>query len=90
MRKGKLTKEEAVELLNEQIVMDLDTINCEPTSRCQTDGDNSVEFTASVFGEYNGEDYTLTAYYYIDKEDLDNCGDDLSNLDWTIEGYEID
>ena len=87
--KGNLTREQAIQAVGSELVNKLDGINCEPTNRLQTDGDESVEFSASV--ETGNEEYgrmTLTAYYYQSPKDLDGV-EDLSNLEWTVAGYEL-
>jgi hypothetical protein len=93
MRKGTMTREQAIALVGESEVDRLERENCEPTSRCQTDGDEAVEFSASIITkDTKGEDFTLVAYYYQDQESLDGPDgegvEDLSNLDWEINGFE--
>ncbi|HBG07680.1 MAG: hypothetical protein A2075_09150 [Geobacteraceae bacterium GWC2_58_44] len=89
MRKGNLTREQAVAVVGEAAVAKVEADNCDYTSRVQTDGDTGVEFSASVkCTDKDGDDCVLVAYYYQEPEDLDGC-EDLGNLDWTIEGYEI-
>ena len=89
MRHGKMTRDQAIEQVGAEVVGKLDSINCEPTSRCQCDGDNSVEYSASI----KAQDGTiLTAYYYTTPEQEQIIADhdgDGSAIDWTIEGYEI-
>lgn len=90
MRHGNLTREQAVALVGEDAVSKVEKINCEPTSRLQCDGDTDVEFAASVRAVSNetGVDVHVTAYYYQAAEAVTDC-DDLSNLDWEIEGFEV-
>ena len=67
----------------------MDHENCDFSGRVQTDGDQSVEFTASLhYTDAEGERRTLIAYYYQMQSDLDNVGE-LDQLDWEIEGYEV-
>ena len=90
MTKGNLTREQAVAIAGEQLVTKVESKNCQPTGRLMTDNSDLVEFLASVnFDDADGNDRVLTAYYYPTQEQLDNAGDDLSNVDWVIEGYEI-
>jgi hypothetical protein len=90
MRQGSLNREQAVKLVGEKMVEAVESENCDFTNRLQTDGDDAIEFSASVQGEdLSGEDCTLVAYYYQNQEDLDAAGDDLGNCNWEIEGYEI-
>lgn len=89
MRKGKLTREQAVELCSIETVEKVESENCDFTNRLQTDGDTAVEFASSVkFIDGDGIQRTLTAYYYQEQEELDKT-EDLGNMDWEIEGYEI-
>lgn len=90
MTKGNLTREQAVAQVGEQAVYKVERENCQPTNRLMPDNDDRVEFSASVRCEdADGEGATLTAYYYPTQEELDNAGDDLSNVHWEIVGYEI-
>jgi hypothetical protein len=87
--KGTMTREQAIQAVGVELVNKLDGVNCEPTGRLQTDGDDSVEFSSSV--ETSNEEYgrmTLTAYYYQSSEDVEGT-EDLSNLEWTVAGYEL-
>lgn len=89
MRKGELTREQAIELAGIEIVNKLDYENCDYTNRVQTDGDTDVEFSASIrFIDQEGTQRTLTAYYYQNQGTLDET--DFDNLDWEINGYAID
>jgi hypothetical protein len=92
MRKGKLTREQAIEIAGIEVVEKLDNENCDFTNRVQCDGDTAVEFSASVHytdPEFVGENNTtLIAYYYQEEEDLDGI-EDLSDLGWEIAGYEV-
>jgi hypothetical protein len=90
MRKGELDREQAVEIVGKKLVAELEGMDCEETNRLQTDGDDAVEFAASVkFTDSEGNTRTLTAYYYQDPDDIEEAGDDLGSLDWDIEGYEV-
>jgi hypothetical protein len=89
MTKGQLTREQAIKQAGLKNVVRLDYENCEYTGRVQTDGDDSVEFSASIlFRDDDDLQCTLIAYYYQQDEDLEGV-EDLSMLDWEIEGYEI-
>jgi hypothetical protein len=91
MRHGNLTREQAIEIAGQEAVDAVERENCEPTSRCQTDGDTAVEFAASITCTHrDGAPATLTAYYYQTPEALATCdGDDYSRLDWEINGWEV-
>jgi hypothetical protein len=89
MTKGKMTREQAIQVVGAELVNMLDSVDCEPTNSLPTDGDDSVEYAASV-GTGNDEygHMTLTAYYYQSPEDLEDV-EDLSNLEWTVAGYDL-
>ena len=87
--KGKLTREQVVAMVGSEAVDKVDAENCDFTNRLQTDGDNRVEFSSSVLCEdKEGYESTLIAYYYQDDDDLVGV-EDLSDLTWTIAGYEV-
>jgi len=89
MKHGKMTRDQAIAVAGKEIVDKLDYENCEPTSRCQTDGDDSVEFSAALrFVDADGDSRCLTAYYYQQPEALEGV-EDLGSMDWEINGYEI-
>lgn len=88
--KGNMTRSDAVAIFGEAVVGQLDGMHCEPTSRLQCDGDTRVEFAASIRAHgQDGVPCTLTAYYYQDQQALQDAGDDLSGLNWVVEGYEV-
>lgn len=94
MQKGNISREEAVAIVGEAAVSKAESTNCEPTSRvgyngaCQ--GDDLIEWSASASAEdKDGKACSITAYYYTSQEEIDDAGDDLSNVDWTISGYEV-
>lgn len=89
MRKGNLSRDEAVKIVGEKAVAAVENENCDFTNRVQTDGDTGVEFSASVVCEdQDGDRVTLVAYYYQEEEDLEGV-EDLGGLDWEIEGFEV-
>lgn len=89
MRKGDLTREQAIEAAGLEAVEKVEAMNCDFNNRVQTDGDTAVEFEACVdFIDSEGAERSLTAYYYQEQEELDEV-EDMGNLDWEIEGYEI-
>ena len=94
MRHGQYTRDEAIRYVGEELVNKLDYLNCEPTSRCQTDGDDSTEYSASIRGEAkDGAEVVLIAYYYTTPEQeaaIAAQDGDGSAIDWEIEGYEIE
>lgn len=94
MQKGNLTREQAVAIVGEAAVSKAEATNCEPTNRvgyngaCQ--GDAEIEWSGSASVEdKDGTDCTVTAYYYTSQEEINEAGDDLSNVNWTIAGYEV-
>ena len=89
MRKGNLSKEQAVSLVGLEAVEKVEEKNCDFTARLQTDGDDAVEFSASVTCvDKDGSSFVLVAYYYQNEDDVATA-DDLSDLDWEISGYEV-
>ena len=90
MRHGKLTRDQAIAEVGIDAVDRVDAIPCDFTGRVQTDGDESVEFSASCKATNQDEDdCQIVAYYYQMQDDLDASGDDLSNCNWEIAGYEV-
>lgn len=87
MTRGNLTREQAIALVGPKFVDKLDREGCDYTGRVQTDGDDRVEFAASVRLPEDHDYYTLTAYYYQNPADLQGV-EDLSDLPWEIAGYE--
>lgn len=96
MQKGKLTKEQAIEMVGAEAVEDVGREHCEPTGRVGYNGgfqgDSLCEWAASVkCTDKDGDEVTLTAYYYTtNKQDevIYETGDGWS-IDWKIEGYEV-
>jgi len=95
MKKGTLTRKQAIEIVGAEAVANVEQIDCDFTNRvgyngtCQ--GDAEVEFSASTRAEdAEGREVSLVAYYYQDADAVDeNDLDCLDCLDWVIEGYEI-
>mgnify|MGYP001203497987 CR=1 FL=1 len=83
MQKGNLTREQAIEIVGADAVISVEAKNCDFTNRVVDGG--MVEFAASVVTSEG----VLTAYYYTSQDEIDTAGDDLSNVDWTISGYEV-
>jgi len=90
MKYGTVTREQAIAVFGEELVNRLDSENCDFTNRVQTDGDTTIEFSATLRGlaADDGQERTLTAYYYQDA-DMVREAEDLGSLDWVIDGYEI-
>jgi len=88
MRHGSLSRDEVIYRVGKEIVEKLDAVNCDFTNRLQTDGDTSVEFSASIDAVEDDCSVTVVAYYYQDEDDVANC-ESLDELNWEIEGYEI-
>ena len=95
MKKGNLTREQAVAIVDEAAVDKVERENCEPTNRvgyngaCQ--GDDLCEWSASVrCQDKDGDACTLLAYYYTTNEQDQAMADsDGSAVEWEIAGYEI-
>lgn len=89
MRKGTLTRDQAVAIVGADAVNAVGAEECDFTNRVQTDGDTGVEFSASVDAvDTNGEQCLLLAYYYQDADVLSSA-EDLSDLDWKIYAYAV-
>ena len=94
MRKGNLTREQAIAIVGEAAVDKVDAENCDFTNRVgyngSMQGDDEVEFSASLSCEdKNGYEVSLIAYYYLDADTLDKV-DGLDEIsEWEIEGYEV-
>lgn len=87
MRKGDMTREQAIERATLDAVRQVERENCELTSRVQTDGDTDVEWSASIDIDQDGIPGVLTVYYYTTPEAAQE--EDLTNVNWKIHGYEI-
>jgi hypothetical protein len=89
MQKGNLSRQDAINQAGLVAVEKVESENCEPTNRVgyngAVQGDDLIEWSASV--PVDGG--RLNAYYYTTQDEIDEAGDDLSNVDWVIHGYEI-
>ena len=95
--KGRLTREQAVEIVGEAAVDAAERKNCEQTGRfcyngaCQ--GDDWCEWRSSVDGiDKDGIDCAVSVYYYTSNQQdalMAETGDSGVN-DWMIEGYAVD
>lgn len=91
-RQNLITENQAIAIVGQRAIDDVLSCNCEPTGRLMPNGfEKLIEFRSSIDCEDAGkDDCVVTAYYYQDSDDIDDLEDgDLSNLDWTVEGYEI-
>jgi hypothetical protein len=88
--KGILTRERAIQEVGIELMNKLDHISCEPSGRLQTDGDDTVEYVAQISAGEDADGFprTLRAYYYPSRQSLEGV-EDLSDIKWTIDGYEI-
>ncbi len=96
MKKGNLSKEQAIQAVGAAAVEAVEKENCEPTGRVgyngECRGDDLCEWSASVTAhDVDGDKVTLLAYYYTtSSEDADMAAaDDMGFISWEIEGYEI-
>ena len=92
MKKGTLTREQAIEIVGADAVANVDQENCDFTNRVgynsSYQGDDEVEFSASVMAkDKGGNDVSLIAYYYQDAKAVDE--NKLDCLYWEIRGYEV-
>lgn len=94
MKKGNLTREQAIELVGIKAVEAAEAKGCEPTNRVgyngAMQGDDLIEWSSGASCEDKaGSECSVIAYYYTSQEEVDAAGDDLSNVDWVIAGYEV-
>ena len=94
--KGKLTREQAVAIVGEAAVDDVESENCEPTNRVGYNGachgNSLTEWSASKrCKDTNGIDVTLIAYYYTSNAQDRVIADtgDAGFINWEIEGFEV-
>lgn len=93
MKKGNLTREQAIAMVGIEAVESVDRGSCDYTNRvgyngvCQNDSEVEFSFSVSAVDE-DGYEVSLVAFYYQDADDVASC-DDLSDLDWDIYGYEV-
>jgi hypothetical protein len=94
MKKGNLSREQAIKAAGLAAVRRVESENCEPTNRVgyngNYQGDSESEWSASVAF---GDGRTLLAYYYISNDQEQEIADhdgDGGAIDWEIAGYEID
>ena len=93
MKKGNLTRDQAIQIVGADAVTAAENESCDYTGRvgyngsCQ--GDDLVEFSASAGAvDSDGYDVHVIAYYYQDAADVD-AEESLDGLVWTIYGYEV-
>lgn len=90
MKKGNLSREQAIAAVGVEAVEKVEAENCDFTSRIMPPGwGDVVEFSACTkCVDHDGDDCVLVAYYYQDQSAVDEA-DKLDHLDWEIAGYEI-
>jgi hypothetical protein len=91
-RSSKLTRKQAVAIVGEAAVAKAEAANCEPTGRLGYNGachgDEEIEWSAGASAtDRDGIECTVRVYYYTSQVEIDSAGDDLSNIDWVIDGY---
>jgi hypothetical protein len=97
MKKGTLTREQAVEVFGEDNVRELESHNCEPTGRVgyngAVHGDSLCEWSASAeFHDRDENSVSLIAYHYTTNEEdaqIAAADGDGSAITWKIHGFEI-
>lgn len=93
-KKGNLTREQAIAIVGINAVNAAEAKGCDPTNRVGYNGayqgDDLIEWRASAIAiDDYGHDCVVSVYYYTSQEEIDAAGDDLSNVDWEIHGYEV-
>jgi hypothetical protein len=86
-RDNLLTRDQAIALVGEAVVLSAEQESCEITSRLMQDR-SIVEFAASKLCRDHDYYHAVTVYYYQDADIVKEC-DDLGTLTWTIAGYEV-
>ncbi len=83
-----MTKDQAIKQGYAEQVAAVDAVNCDFATRINPDP-SLVEFHAHhKFTDPQGADWTLTAVYLQDKDDVSKS-DALDDLDWTVDHYEL-
>ena len=88
LKPNRLTEEQVVSMLGEEIVEQVKALNCDFTGRVIDDCFGVVEMAASI--DITDGDYawsTLVINYLVDKDDLDAAGNDLNNCDFSNYTY---
>ena len=83
-----MSREEAVVLLGEHLIKEVESLNCDFTNRV-TDGtewNGFTEFMSSL--KLGNNNYHINAYYYQKNEDVENT-EDLSSLKWEVQKFEL-
>lgn len=75
----KITKDQAIAAVGDEAISRLLYANVEPTNRVTTDG--TVELSARVNAQEDGEDVTVFMYVLFDADEFNAC-EDLDALDW--------
>lgn len=84
-----MERNELVNRFGEEIVNKLDNEGCDFTNRVLPEGNEYTEFTANVKTQNeDGIPVTLTAYYYQKTADVDAV-ENLDELNWEIDHYEV-
>jgi hypothetical protein len=92
---SKLTREQAIELVGEQVVDLLSQQNCEPTGRAYPGDEDETEWSSALYvKDEEGTTRLLTAFYYTTNEEdaqmITYDGSfDGSLITWEISHYTI-
>lgn len=80
-----LTKEEAIEIAGIEIIEAVEEVNCELI------GTDEHGWRAVFTAHIENETHRVTAYYYQDSDTVGIDGvEDLSDLEWEIDHYEVE
>lgn len=85
----KINRIEAIEIAGKDTVEALDGVSCEIANETN---DNIVYSAIAKFGDANGMDRALIAYYLVDKDWVNSLDDDTDYgelVDWRISYYEV-
>lgn len=86
MNRVLISRKEAEKIAGVALVRALDDENAQETGVVQHN--ETIEFSASMDLAIGEDDRTLIAYYYQPVDSVAAC-EDLGDLSWEIEGYEI-
>lgn len=83
-----MTRDEAIKTVGIESVDAVENLGCDYSGLLLPDGDERVEFIATLRLPEESEFETITAVYYQDNADV-AAAEDLDNLDWEIATYRL-
>ena len=83
-----MTRHEAIAAVGPETVESVDNLNCDYSGCLLPDGDDRVEFIATLRLPEASEYETLTAVYYQPKDAV-AAATELDQLDWEVAAYRL-